>query len=140
MTESIQANIVPHHPKRFLRYTAGSISSSCLDFMAFALMLRLGSPLFFCFVGSRGVSILYSFVVNKYLVFRTPAHTKQHIRQYSMLVASSMTAAYLLTRFLWKFFLLKQLYAKAIAEISLFFLNFIIQNHCIFLRDQEGKK
>lgn len=83
---------------------------------------------------------MYSFVVNKYLVFKAPAHTGQHIRQYTMLVATSMSLAYLFTRFLWKFFLLKQLYAKAIAEVSLFFLNFIIQNRCIFLRNQVGKK
>ena len=117
-----------------LRYSFVSITSSLLDFSVFILAQHLGLTLGLSFILSRFASVCYGFPMNRVFVFHSRRRLRIVLTEYLLLVIFSGYFSYVLTAWLIQEIRISSVLSKLIAEVTLFFVNFMVQRTCIFMR------
>lgn len=121
---------------RMLRYCLTSIVSTGIDYVFYLLFLRLPflTPSI-CFVFARICSCAFNYVGNRYFVFKQKKVSKISILLYALLwifnILIGSGGIWLLTKLN-----VPAVIAKVIMDVSLFFVNFLVQRNIIFV-DRE---
>ncbi|MBO5201994.1 MAG: glycosyltransferase [Lentisphaeria bacterium] len=139
----------------FFTFVLSSLSAALLDYLLFCLVyyVFLGSStitwdlpffgacnprLFLSVLGARVCSSLWSFTVNRYVVFRKSKLERQPLGKslagYYLLCAVIFVASWLLTAWVSRF--MPVAYGKPLVDVVLFLLCFIAQKFVIFRRKQ----
>jgi putative flippase GtrA len=117
-----------------LRYLTSSISAAVVDYFVFVFFWSLGTPLWMCVILGRLVSVILNFSLNYKFVFKQDGVLTKSFLKYITLVVVSGTATYIFTYYFLSKLNIPPPIGKLIAEISIFFANFLIQREWVFKR------
>jgi putative flippase GtrA len=117
----------------FLKYIASSLGAACVDFFIFWLLTSLDLRIAYAMVFARVIGIIFNFTVNRNIVFKSKKNIFMQAIKYLILAGVSGVAAYFIIIFLHGY--LPLLVSKAIAETSLFFVNYYFQKTKIFNKE-----
>ena len=114
------------------RYLGGSVSTAMLDYLAFFLSFRLSNNVLLSIGIARCCAILYNYLFVYKLVFKSKGTYNKSSPRYVVLVFSSGFVTYLLITHIFNPMLANVILAKAMAELTLYFPNFLIQREFVF--------
>jgi putative flippase GtrA len=117
-----------------LRYLTSSISAAIVDYFVFVFFWSLGTPLWMCVILGRLVSVILNFSLNYKFVFKQDGVLTKSFFKYITLVVVSGTATYIFTYYFLSKLNIPPPIGKLLAEISIFFANFLIQREWVFKR------
>lgn len=116
----------------FLRFSGLSIITAIIDYSVFSIAYFLGSSILSSFLWARAIAGTFNFCVAKYWVFRSDECWKREAFRFAVLVIGLMLLSYGFTELInrtWEGYVL---FAKLIAEGTIFFASFAIQRLFIF--------
>ncbi len=115
----------------FLRFTGISVSSACIDYLLFYLVLLSTDSTIKSFVIARAFSACYNYIMSKRIVFKSDGESYPSIIKYIALAIMLLASSMMLTQFIIMFGI-STMYAKLIAECLLFISSFLIQKYFVF--------
>lgn len=115
-----------------LRYVFASFSSFILDYTLFLLLFSNTDSLLIATIGSRSISMLYNFFINKKMVFHHHDSFIIPFIKYLLLACFSMASSYFILNMIQNYHNLSIPFFKIVVESVLFFLNFFIQQIFVF--------
>lgn len=127
----------------FLKYIFASTASFLVDFLLFALFLKLTknieavSYIILSTIFARVISSIFNFIVNKKQVFRSDNNTIKTAVYYFGLVVFTMFASGILVDVLVNYASFNALLAKILVDSVLFVINFVIQRDLIFKKRKK---
>ncbi len=135
--------------KYFLRFAVSSFSSWLIDMGVYALLMAIlsgsmssGTRIFICTAGSRVVSSVINYMLNKHGVFRSREAAKNTVFKYYALAVVQMCLSYalvyLVTDILGWDSGIREIFAKAVVDLCLFLFSYQIQRRWIFVNRKDS--
>ena len=115
-----------------LRYLTSSFSAAVVDYIVFLFFWSMGLPLWACVSLGRLVSVLLNFSLNYKFVFKQEGELAKSILKYLTLVVISGISTYIFTNYFLTKLNIQPPVGKIIAEVCIFFVNFLIQREWVF--------
>lgn len=116
----------------FFRFIFSSLTAALIDFLVFILIYSAAKNILISLIGSRIVSSLVNFLVNRRLVFhKQQGFTFSMIKYYIILCFITMLSFLLISLFHSKIGISVPL-SKIIAETALFLISFSLQRNYVF--------
>ena len=121
-----------------LKFVSSSFLSFCIDYLLFGILLSLTSGLgpitadAVSNIMARIVSASFNFFVNRNYVFRYKGSLLQSVLGYAALALSILAVNTAMLLWLVRDWGMSGLEAKIVVEVSIFFVNFLIQKFFIF--------
>lgn len=121
-----------------LRFFSSSMLTAFIDFVCFAVALRVSGEAFTALATGRVCAIAFNYTVNRRFVFRDQQSALGTLPLYVLTVAVLFALSYLLIREITLHTSLGPLAAKVIAESLLFFVSFAVQRVYVFGQRARG--
>lgn len=116
----------------FLRFSALSVASGCIDFIMFALSYMLTSNILTSTVMARVLSGSFNFIFCKKLIFKSSGKILHEIIKYLLLALAAIFLSYVLVITLVNVLGLNVYVSKLIADLCIFLTNFVMQRSFVF--------
>jgi glycosyltransferase involved in cell wall biosynthesis len=116
----------------FVRFTALSIGTAALDFAVFTIAFTASRQTLLSIMAARLIAGTFNFHMARTRVFRSSRAAPPEAAKFAALVCLLMTVSYGLIKTMVVFLGINVYLAKALAEGSLFFASFTIQQTAIF--------
>ncbi len=130
--------------KQLLKFVGSSALCALVDIGLFAVFfwlftsLSLPGVLLLSTVAARACSSVVNFLLNKHMVFRAREKDKRHAYKYFTLVVVQMLASWLLLKLVVALFSgVEVVLLKALVDVTLFFISFVIQRLFVFARKEK---
>jgi putative flippase GtrA/SAM-dependent methyltransferase len=117
-----------------LRFGALSFMTAVLDNIVFSLLFLSTGGILTSQIGARAVAVLFNYGAARKAVFLSNQAHRTVFPKYLMLVALSGAASYGLIHLFTAFLPVPVIWAKLMAELLLFAINFVVQRDLIFTR------
>lgn len=123
----------------FLRFNLSSMSAFVVDYSLFALLHLAGASLAFSQFGSRAVSSLFNYLVNRHFVFKADQARWGSLLLYYATVVLVAACSYGLILLMHETLGMSVYLAKLVADSGLYIASFAIQREFVFRRraDEE---
>lgn len=124
----------------FLRFACSSIGSAVIDLCLFQIFCLLFAGLsdkiaiLLATILARVISSVCNYLINRTLVFQSDADTLQSGSSYAILTIAKTAASAWIVSALYQAFGEPKLVWKIIADVTLFFVNFLCQKLLIFAK------
>ena len=113
--------------RQFGLFAAAAFSAWLLDYFLFTALTAVGSVYFlYANLISKGASMVYYYLVNKYLVFWSYRRSKEEVARYAALVAVNIVVVNALLYALADGLGWNELAAKPVADATMFIINFFV--------------
>jgi len=113
-----------------IKYTIASLLSSGLDLLAFTLINKLTNNIILSSYLARIISSIFNYFLNKKYVFKST--DKKSFIGYFILVFVNITVSGIIVNFLDSLVNINTTVIKAIIDILIYIVNYIIQKFLIF--------
>lgn len=127
----------------FFKYIFASVSSFILDFLLYALFIKLTKNISFMSyivlstICARVISATYNFAINRKQVFKSDQGIAKTAVQYLVLAVATMFASGLLVDVLVTYLSFNVYWAKILVDAVLFLINFKVQRDFIFTKRKK---
>lgn len=121
----------------FIRYSLSAISSFCLDYLLFILLLSGTANIAIASYVSRAVSMIFNYKMNARFVFASKTKSYTKFIKYLLLSAFSITVSYSIVSLMYNIYGYPPSVVKIIIEPVLFVVNFAVQREFIFVNNEN---
>lgn len=123
----------------FLRFFSGSLLSAAIDFIIFVIIYQLSNSIFAAIVTGRVVSGAINYFYNYRVTFQSNQKVTRSILKYIFLAVALMLCSYVGIKAL-HIIHINVYVAKILIESLLYFVNFYIQKHFVFAKNQTPRR
>lgn len=122
------------------RFALSSLATTIVDFLVFALATTMGFNVISSLVSARVVAVAVNYLIVRNVVFHSGIRHQRTLPKFLLLVVVFTTATYFIIGWLNQHLMIGVILAKAIAETTLFFVNFAIQRELVFATNEPTEE